>query len=255
MKSNVWVALLIATVSTVFSCNKKEQTCNLGKMFTTDGSNTTRPTIYSYYADGRIQKVVYPTLNKDSIAYTADSVFVWTRDNKDSLVAYLAATLTNGQNISIGTKTYYNYLGAITGTETITAQYNTAGQLDSKTTNSGNGLQANTFNFANGNRTTGKHYSGSTHDVDYLFFYGTAENKTGVDFFELSYQPLFGKTDNNLLDSIYLIQLPAKDTIRVQFAHTLDRNGYLSKTVRTYLTPVSGMDTKYVTYQYFNCSK
>lgn len=255
MKSNVWVVVLAAFAVTVSSCNKKEQTCNLGKMFVTDGSNTTRPTVYSYYADGRIQKVLHPTLNKDSIAYTTDSVFVWSRDNKDSLVAYLAASLANGQNIGTGSKTYYNYLGAVTGTETIAAQYNTAGQLESKTTNSSSGLQANTFNYSNGNRTSGKHYSGSTHDIDYLFFYNTAQNKTGFDFFEFNYTTLFGKTDNNLLDSIYMIQLPANDTIRVQFAHTLDRNGYLSKTVRTYLTPVSGMDTKYVTYQYFNCSK
>lgn len=236
-------------------CDKKERTCQLGRMTISDGSSTPRPSVYSYYDDGRIKSITHPDLTRDSVAYKADSLYVWTRDRNDTLVATLEASLAMGRYIGSGIKKYFDYSGNVLSTENISVQHTAGGQPEAWTIASSSGTVAYSFDFNNSNRATGKRFNGSTQDMAYVFFMSKAINAYDVDYLNLSYSPLMGKSDASLPDSIYIISLPAKDTLRIQFAHYPDKNDYLIKSIRTFLTPAPALETKYITYHYINCTK
>jgi hypothetical protein len=251
MKNNLLFLLALAAVLSFSSCKKKVETCKLGKSYASDGSTTPNPNIFSYYSDGKLQKIVYADRTRDTLSYSADSIFIRTIDNFGMSTALFSGVLNSNGSVVSGTKAFLNPSGAVTGTEDYALEYNSAGQLTQKTITNSLGATVLSLNYDGSNTKNGTLYIAGLLDRRYEFHHSTAENKTNIDDMNGVFTPYFGKPSTNLLDSTYIIT--ASDTIRVQYAHTLDANEYVSKTVQTFLSHET--DTKYFTYQYFDCNK
>src|SRR5687768_16089884 len=101
MKNNLLVVLAVLSAFTIASCKKKVESCKLGKSYVSDGSNTPNANIFSYYSDGRLQKVVYANRTKDTLSYNGDTVFVRTLSNIDSVTAVFTGIVnSNGHVVS-----------------------------------------------------------------------------------------------------------------------------------------------------------
>jgi YD repeat-containing protein len=251
MRNNLLLLLALMTLS-ISSCKKKVEDCKLGKSYASDGSTTPSPNTFSYYSDGRLQKVVYANGTTDTLAYSNDSVYILTLNNVDSVTAVFAGKLNSSGYVTSARKDMVDYAGNVLSTEEYALEYNAEGNLTRKTVTNLGGTTDLNLNYDAGNPATGTLYYGSTLDRRYIFFPNTVENKTGLDALNSVLTPYFGKPSENLLDSTYIIT-SADDTIRVQYAHTLDANEYVSKTIQTYLTHET--DTRYFTYQYFDCNE
>ena len=252
MKNNTLFLLTIVMVLSVASCKKKVETCKLGKAYISDGNTTPNANTFSYYSDGKLQKVVYADKTKDSVAYSADTIYIRTYDVNDSVISLFAGVLNSNGDVVSGVKDNLNYSGSITSTDIYSLEYNAEGKLTKKTIT--NSLQSTllNLNYDGGNTATGNLFIGGVLDRSYTFYHNTIENKTGVDDMNAVFTPYFGRPSQNLLDSMRIVTA-ADDTIRVQYSHTLDANEYVSKTTQTFLT--TNADTRYSTYQYFGCSK
>lgn len=235
------------------SCKKKEQFCKLGKSYSTDGSNTPAPNTFFYYGDDRLQKITYTSGYKDSIAYSADTITIYSFDDIDSLSAMFKGTLNGGGYLENGAKISYDYLGNIVGTDNYSIQHNADGNITQLSVSNTSGTTATTYDYLNGNRSSGKEFVGATLQKKFVYFASTALNKGEVIDDELGvFTPYFGKPSKNLLDSLYVIE--GTDTARIRYTYQLDANDYVIKSVRTYLAP-AGVDTRFFTYSYFDCAE
>jgi hypothetical protein len=252
MKNSLPLLFICAILLFTSSCKKKEQFCKLGKYYSTDGSNTPAPNTFFYYDDDRLQKIIYSNHYKDSVTYSADTIIIHSFDDRDSLVSVLRGILNGSGYLETGVKTGYDYTGNVTTIDNYSLQHNADGNVTQKSVSNSSGTTTNTYEYAGGNRSIGKLYVGSVLQKKFVYFHSTVLNKSGIDDDLGVYNPYFGKPSRNLLDSMYIIE--ATDTARVRFTHQLDVNGYVLKTVRTYLAPV-GVDTRFFTYSYFDCAE
>jgi hypothetical protein len=251
MKNNLLFILAAVCVLSAASCKKKVETCKLGKTYASDGNTTPNPNVFSYYEDGRLKTVLYTNRTKDSLSYSADTLYIRTRDNADSTIALFTGVLDSRGNVTSATKVFVDYAGNVISTESYLLEYNSEGQLSKKTVTSGGTSTVLNINYEGTNSKSGTLYIGPNLDRQFFFFHNTVENKTGIDDLNSVLTPYFGEPSTHLLDSAYIIT--TTDSIRVQYAHTLDDNEYVSKTIQTFLTDQA--DTKYFTYQYFDCEK
>lgn len=250
MKSKVVLLLALGGLLFTGACKKKIETCKLGRAYVTDGSTTPNPTVFAF-GNEKLSSVKYPNSDFDSLVYNADTMWVFTLDNRDSLTTLLRAITDGSGHVVTGTKTYYDYFGQATGTDNINCTYNADGNLTQQTISNTGGTTIYTYNFTGGNRVSGSKFVGAVKAETYNFFAGTAENKSGLDDLTNLYAPYFGNASANLLDSSWIIT--SSDTIRIKYEHQLDANDYVTKTVKTYLSP--GFQTKYFTYSYFDCKE
>jgi hypothetical protein len=251
MKNNLLLFLALVAALSTTSCKKKIENCMLGKSYVSDGSTTPSPNTFSYYSEGRLQKIVYGNRTKDTLSYNGDTIFIRTLNNVDSVTSVFTGILNSNGYIVSGRKNAVDYAGNVIISEDYSLQYNAEGNLTKKTITTPAGTSDFNLNYNGSNSATGTLYLGSNLDKRYIFFHNDIENKTGIDDMNSVLTPYFGKPSANLLDSTHIIT--STDTIRIQYAHTLDANEYVSKTIQTYLTHET--DTKYFTYQYFNCSE
>lgn len=248
MKNSVVLAL--AACLLLSACKKEEKTCRLGRITFSDGNTSLPPYVFSYDEAGRLVRLNYPNGNTDSLYYSNDSLYVFSKDDRDSLLSYTAGQL-QGNNLGSGFRQYFDYLGNITNTEGIAAQYNSNGNLTALTLSNSNYTLAQSFSYTGNNRTGGERYNGTTLVEEYVIFRNTLENKTGFDELIDFTTPYYGKASANLADSMWVIA--AGDTSKVQYSYTLDDYGYISKLVKTRFTP--NTDTRYYTFQYFDCKE
>ncbi|MCW5908918.1 MAG: DUF4595 domain-containing protein [Chitinophagales bacterium] len=243
--------LLLAICGVLFtsSCKKKEQFCKLGKFYATDGANYSTPNTFTYDAANRLIKIAYVDKTKDTLVYSADTLFVKKYDYRDTLLSLLSGLLNSNGSITSATLITFDASGNVTGTETYSLQYNADGTLSQFSLSNSSGNETRIYTYADGNRATGKLFVGGIEQEKYVFFHSTALNKTGIDDNNGVFTPYFGKPSKNLLDSLHIIA--GGDTTRIRYTHQLDGNGYTIKTVRTYLPP--SVDTKFFTYSYFDC--
>ena len=233
------------------SCKKNEQTCQLGKYYLSDGSSTPAPYVFSYNANGKVTRITYADGGKDTLTYDADTLTITTYD-RDNLLATLFTGLINSNgSVTSGVKNTYDYFGNLTATDYLAYQYDGNNRLTKQTTNNTSGATILSLVYDGGNTKTGGLYTGGVINKRYYFYHNAAQNKTHVDDLNGVLTPWLGISSANLLDSIHIITPSTADTVRIQYAHTLDANGYLSKSIQTWLT--GGVQTKYHTYQYFNC--
>ena len=252
MKNNIQLMLIgFMLLSVLPSCKKTIQTCKLGKYYLSDGSSTPAPNTFSYYEDGRVKSIAYTDGSKDNVTYSADTIKVLTFDNRDSLIANFSGVVNASGYVTAGTKTTYDYIGNATGTQNLAFEYNADGNMTKQTTNNALGTSILSLSYTGGNSTTAVLYNGVTLNKKYFFYHNTIANKTKVDDLNGVLAPWYGKPSNNLLDSTHIIIAATSDTVRIQYAHTLNENDYLSNTTQTWLTP--GVQTKFHTYQYFDC--
>jgi|GEM_PF-4606152 len=253
MKNNyllIALALFVGT-SLLSGCKKQEQTCQLGKVYNSDGNVTPNPNVFSYYDNGNLQKIVYTDNSSDTLAYSNDSLYLFTYNSQGVLVATLHAQLNGSGYITTGAKTLLDNLGNTLGTTTYTCQYNAEGNLTQLVTLDANGTTTQVYTYDNGNRKEGMVYTDTTISTTYSYYHNSAENKTGInDEFDV-FTPYLGKASKNLLDSIHVIA--NNDTTRILFNEKLDANGYLNSATRTYL-PITA-NTRYFTFSYINCAE
>ncbi|MES2620725.1 MAG: hypothetical protein V4615_07730 [Bacteroidota bacterium] len=252
MKNKFLFLLAITCVITVSSCKKKIESCKLGKSYSSDGNTTPRPNTFYYYSDGRLQKIEYGNKTKDTLAYRADTIEVLSFDAGGLLSTTFTGTINGSGHVIAGTKAFYDLSGNILSTEDYAMSYNAEGNLTQQVVTHPLTSDILQFYYTAGNADSGVLFVASVPEKRYVFFRGSAENKTGIDDLKGVFVPYFGKSSKNLLDSTYVISATS-DTTRIQYAHTLDENDYVSRTIQTYLN--SGVETKYLTYQYFDCSK
>lgn len=251
MKSKLLLAATAVVLLSVTACKEKIKNCKMGKAYITDGSNTPNANTFYYDGDGRLSKITYSNQSKDSLVYSADTLWVITRDYRDSVTAIFNGILNADGNMVSGVLTSYNFAGTVIGTDNYNMTYNANGTLDGQNISNGSGTTIYSYTYDNGNRATGKKFIGATEAENYVFFHSNVENKSGIDDWNKVFTPYFGEPSNNLLDSAWTIA--SGDTIRVKYEHSLDANGYVTKTTQTYLSP--GFQTKYCTYQYFDCKE
>ncbi len=249
MKNNFFILLAVVSVFTISSCKKKVENCKLGKSYVSDGNNTPNPNTFFYYDNGNLQKITYNDQSKDTLVYNADTLIILTFDSRDSVLSVFTGILNGSRNVIAGTRVYYNYFGNVINTESYSVDYNTDGNLTLQTITDGAGTKTLALEYLSGNTASGTFVDGVNPDKHYVFFHNSVANKTGIDDLNGVFNPYFGKPSKNLLDSTHIIS--AGDTIRIQYSHSIDENEYVSQTIRTYLTP--GVETKYFTYQYFDC--
>lgn len=248
MRNNL-LFLTILGVLAIAACKKKEQYCKLGKFYATDGANYSIPNTFYYDANNKLVKITYADKTKDTLVYSADTLRIKKYDYRDTLISLFNGLLNGNGYITTATLVTFDVSGNITSTENYSLQYNADGNLLQFSLSNANGTQTRVYTYTNGNRTTGKLFVGGTEQEKYVFYHSTALNKTGIDDNNGVCTPYFGKPSKNLLDSLHIIA--GADTTRIRYTHQLDGNGYVIKTVRSYLTP--GVDTKFFTYSYFDC--
>lgn len=249
------IPLLIITCLMLFStsCKKKEQFCKLGKYYSTDGSNTPSPNTFSYYEDDRLKKITYTNGYKDSVAYSVDTITVYSFDDRDSLNGIFKGLLNSNGYVESGAKVSYDYIGNITGTDNYSIQHNADGNITQLSVSNTSGTNATTYEYISGNRASGKLFTGATLQKKYVYFASNVLNKGGIIDDELGvFTPYFGKPSKNLLDSAYVIE--GTDTARIRYTYQLDANDYVIKSVKTYLAP-AGVDSRFFTYSYFDCTE
>ncbi|MFN8286574.1 MAG: hypothetical protein U0V74_07475 [Chitinophagales bacterium] len=251
MKSKLLLAATAVVLLSVSACKEKIKNCKLGKAYITNGSSTPNPNTFFYNEDGSLSKIKYSNENVDSLVYSADTLWVITRDYRDSVVAIFKGIKNADNNVVSGVLTGYDFMGGVSSTDNYNMTYNADGTLDGQNISNGGGSVIYSYSYDNGNRVGGKKFVGATETENYIFFHSKVENKSGIDDWNKVFTPYFGKPSANLLDSAWTIT--NGDTIRVTYNHTLDANDYVTKTVQTYLSP--GFQTKYYTYQYFDCKE
>lgn len=243
--------LLVCALVAVSSCKKGEQTCKLGKYYITDGSNTKPANTFFYDGSDRLIKIEYQNGNKDTLVYSADSLYVQSYDERDSLTALMLAKLNTEGYVTNAVKHSFDFFGAIVSSDNYTLQYNADGTLAQQSISNTNGTQTTIYEYTDGNRTSGKLFVGATETEKYIFGHSNVVNKTGIDDNNGVYSPYFGKPSQNLIDSLQVIA--GTDTTVAIYTHTLDNNDYVIKTVRTYVKP--SVESRYFTYTYFNCGE
>lgn len=251
MKNSIVFVVAVSLLAAA-SCKKKEQFCKLGKHYSTDGSNTPSPNTFFYYGDDRLQKITYSNGYKDSIVYSADTITIYNMDDRDSVNAIFRGTLNGSGYLESGAKTFYDYIGNVTGTDNYTLQHNADGNITQLSISNTSGTTANIYEYSAGNRSAGKLFNGATQQKKFVYYHSTALNKSGIDDDLGVYSPYLGNPSKNLLDSMHVIE--GTDTARVRYTYQLDDNGYVIKSVRTYLAP-AGVDTRFFTYSYFDCKE
>ena len=252
MKNNLALIIVFASIISIApSCKKEMKTCQLGKYYLSDGNSTPAPTTFSYYNDGRLKTLGYSDVSKDLFTYVADTIYIRTTDYRDSLSAQLTGLLNSNNAIISSVKNSFDYFGNTTATEYAANEYNADGNLTKQTINNAAGTTILVLNYTAGSATTGTFFESTSITKRYIFYRNLIANKTGIADLSNVLSPLTGKSSATLLDSMHVIRPILNDTIRVTYAHSLDENNYVSKTVETYLSP--GFQTKYHTYQYFNC--
>ncbi len=252
MKNRYLVFLVTALLVTGFSsCKKNPQTCRLGKYYLSDGSSTPNPNTFTYYESGQLKSITYTNGSKDTLAYDASTITILSYDKSGLLLTGFTGLLNGNGAVTSGTKNTYDFNGNITATDNLSYEYNADGRMTKQTTVNGSGTTFLSLVYDGGNTTTGGYYSGGFLNKKYFFYHNKAENKTMIGDLSLAYTPWLGKPSANLLDSLRIITPTTDDTVRIQYNHRLDENDYVSNTVQTWLTP--GVQTKYHTYQYFDC--
>lgn len=254
MRNNICFGFMLLTVLAILpSCKKKIETCKLGKAYTSDGSSTPTPNTFSYYENGKLKSIQFSNNERDSLIYTADTLTVLHFDYRDSLSSQFTGITDGNGLVTTGNKISYDFSGNVSNTEYYLNEYNSTGKLTKQTISNSLGTTILALTFTGGNSSTGNLYNGATLEKKYFFFHSTALNKTGLDDMNIVFSPYFGKPSDNLLDSTHIVLVATSDTIKIKYEHTIDANDYVSKTVQTYLTP--GFQTKYHTYQYFDCNE
>lgn len=249
MKSSFATLLFLVIIFSFSSCKQKEKTCKLGKYYVSDASNTPPPNVFSYYSDGRLQRIIYSNGSKDTLFYRSDTLHLLSFDERDSLSFEFTGNLNSNGDVLMGVKTQYDYLGSIMQVDNYNMQYNASGNLVQQSVSNTNGVITTTYNYEEGNRISGKLFSGAVLQKQYLFFHSKADNKTELDDDSGVFTPYFGRPSKKLLDSLLVIT--GGDTAKIIYSHSLDANSYVTKTVRAQLPPT--VDTKYYTYAYFDC--
>ncbi len=254
MKSNLSLVILsIMVITTLVSCKKKIENCKLGKSYVSDGSSTPNSNTFAYYGNGKLKSIQYSNTERDTLVYLADTLTILHFDYRDSLMSVFLG-LTNGNGlVTTGSKSNFDFNGNLTSTEYFVHEYNTEGQLTKQTISNAFGTAILSVSYAGGNSSSANLYNGATLEKKYFFFHSQAANKTGLDDMNSVFTPYFGTPSFNLLDSTHIVLVSTNDTVKIKYEHTFDANDYVSKTVETYLTP--GLQTKYHTYQYFDCSE
>jgi hypothetical protein len=243
--------LFICALAVLSSCKKGVQTCKLGKYYATDGSNSVVANTFFYDGSNRLIKIAYQNGTKDTLVYSADSIYVRSYDDRDSLTALLLGALNSNGYVTNAVKHTYDFLGNVTASDNYTLQYNADGTLSQQTIANTGGTETTIYEYTDGNRSSGKLFVGATETEKYIFSHSNAENKTGIDDNNGVYAPYFGKPSKNLLDSLQVFA--GTDTTVAIYTHTLDRNDYVTKTIRTYLRPA--IESRYYTYTYFDCGE
>lgn len=253
MKNNylsIALALLVG-LSTLSGCKKKEQTCQLGKVYNSNGNVTPNPNVFSYYDNGNLQKILYADNSKDTLAYSNDSLYLFTYNDQGVLTSILQGQLNGSGFITTALKTFFDYQGNTVSTTNYNCEYNPEGNLTQLTKVDANGTTTQVYTYANGNRADGKIFNGATLSATYYYFHNSAENKTGInDEFDV-FTPYLGKASKNLLDSVRVIA--NSDTTRILFDEKLDAKGYLNSATRTYVPTTA--NTRYFTFSYINCAE
>jgi YD repeat-containing protein len=245
------IAACILTFGVIQSCKKADKTCSLGKHYLSDGSTTPVPDVFFYYDNAKLKRIEHTDGSKDTVSYNADTITVLTYDRYNVLASVYTGVVNGGGAAISAVKNTFNNSGTLTGNEAITYEYNTEGRLTKQTTVNSSGTSILVIDYTNGNSTTGSVHVGPVTSKKYYFFHGTTENKTNVDDLNGVFMPWLGQPSANLLDSMHILSPAISDTVRVQYTHTLDANGYLDKTSETTFHP--GVSTKIHAYQYFHC--
>jgi antitoxin component YwqK of YwqJK toxin-antitoxin module len=252
MRNNSLLIFLSALLIVLLpSCKKGEKTCQIGKHYFSDGNTTPNPDVFSYYEDGRLKKIGYANGTKDTVRYNGDTIVVLSFDRYDSLTTVFTGLLNANGAVSTATRNSYDNSGNVILSEGLSFEYNAEGRLTKQITTQNGANAVLALNYDAGNSTTGSLHLGSLIIKKYTFWHSTTENKTGVDDLNGVFMPWAGKPSANLLDSVRIIVPASADTIRVLYHHTLDANGYVSKSSESTFAPT--VNTKYRTYQYFNC--
>ncbi len=252
MKSkNLLFLIGICFVVILPSCKKNILNCKLGKYYLSDGTSTPAPNVFSYYEDGRLKLIVHTDGAKDTLSYNADTLTILSYDNTGVPVENFTGLLNSSGSVVSVIRNTLDFSGNITATDYIVFEYNANGNLTKQTTNNTSGATILSLGYDGGNTATGSLYISGILNKRYVFYHNNALNKTGIADLSGEVTPYFGKSSANLLDSIRIIQPAISDTVRIQYAHTLDNNDYVSSTIQTWLT--GGEQTKYHTYQYFDC--
>ncbi len=242
----------ILVISLLPSCRKDVKTCKLGKYYLSDGSSTPSPNIFLYNENGKVKRIGYTDGSKDTVIYNADTITIISYNRYDSLATTFTGLLNASGSVTSGAKNSYDIYGNLTGTDYLAYEYNAEGRMTKQTTNNTSGATILSLTYDGGNTKTGGLYTGGLLNKRYYLYHNTAENKTNVNDLNGVFTPWLGNSSANLLDSMHIITPSTSDTVRIQYAHTLDDNSYLSKTIQTWLTP--GVQTKFHTYQYFDCN-
>ena len=252
MKNKILFLLAAISVLTISSCKKKIETCKLGKSYLSDGNTTPNPSIFYYYSDGKLKKIVYPDAKKDTLAYSGDSIFITAFDKTGSTASIFSGVLNGSSYLTNGTKTTFDISGNTVSSEDYTMLYNAEGNLIQQAVSYSTSTDILQYYFSGGNADSAVAYIGNIRDKKYIFYRNSAENKSRIDDLRGVFTPYFGKASKNLLDSVRIYSSPA-DTALTIYAHTLDNNDYVTKTIETFLYP--DVNTKYYTYQYFDCNE
>lgn len=251
MKNNCIFSLIICLCFALPACKQEIKNCQLGKSYSTTGYSTVVPNMYLYNSDGKLIRISYTNGNIDTLQYAADTLSISSFDNQALLLRTLSGIVAPDDYFTSAIKTTYAGNGTVSSTENLNLEHNAEGRLTKCITASATGTTVLSLNYFEGNSTTGVEYRGTTLAAKYIFYHSHIENKTGIDDLYGTFAPYWGHPSKNLLDSVHRIVFPAADTVRTQYTHTLDANGYVSKTIETRLS--GGATTLYHTYQYFNC--
>jgi hypothetical protein len=240
-------ALALLTLGSFTACKKKVQTCKISRVFTSDGTTTPAPAVFSYNSNGSLNTIVYPNQSKDSLSYDANTTRLSTYDNAGHLISEMPGIVNGSGYFTSAGKVTYDLLGNGTS-QLLVFYYNGEGNLTSRNI----GSDRLTYQMLNGNAVSASYEHNNVVTKRYEFFRNAVANKTGIDDLNGVYQPYFGKPSANLLDSLYIIDLNANDTTRIQYVHTLNADDYVNTTkVQTYHG--NSVSTAYITYQYRDC--
>lgn len=249
MKNRLQLAVIILIALGSFtSCKKKVATCKLSRIFTSDGTTTPMPAVFTYNEDGTLRTIVYPTLSSDSFIYSSNGGSIQSFDKAGHLTGELTGPLNSSGYFTSAVKISYDLLG--NGSSQLQVfSYNGESNLTGQSL----GSDVLSLQYLAGNTVSGTYEHNGLVRTRYEFFHNTIANKTGVDDLNGVYQPYLGKPSANLLDSLYIIDLNANDTTRIKYAHTLNADDYINTTkVQTY--GANGVTTRYIAYQYRDCN-
>jgi hypothetical protein len=230
---------------TVSSCKKNDKACTLARVTVSDGTSFPGDNVFYYHPDGRVKKIVYNNAIKDTVFYSADSIFIVTSDYRDTLIGTYSGVLNSNGDVISAIQNNIGSGGSVSS-EILIFEYNSDRQITKQTKTSGGINYVTNFTYVNGNRVSATEYSDTSLAATYFYKFLDTENKPGFATGTQVFYPYYGKGDKNLLSSF--IKIENTDTSAFEFEHTLTSSKYLSKTRQTQIKPFTS--SLYFVYSY-----